>query len=199
MLSVQIGTCRIAIRFSFFALLAFCCIFTGIGIGLSCFFAAILHESAHLLMMWLFGAPPDIAELSAMGCRVEVARENRLTDRQQALISLAGPGGNLFAALASWAVGLGSDFAGINLAMCLMHSLPIEPLDGGLALRYVLRNRFGVERAEQASRVVSLICLFPLAAAGYFLLLRTKYNFSLLALSMYLTVYLFLGKDYSQP
>lgn len=199
MLRFQVGKCRIVVKFSFFALLAFCCIFTGIGIGLSCFLAAILHESAHLLLMWYFGAPPDAAELSAMGCRVKGSGGNRLTDRQQAMISLAGPWGNLVAAVISWGIGVGGDFMGINLAMCILHSLPAEPLDGGLAVRYWLRSRFGEERAEWLSRAVSLAFLFPLAAAGYLLLLRTKYNFSLLALSLYLTLYLVLGKDYSQP
>lgn len=103
-----------------------------------------------------------------------------------------------FLLAASFGLG-GSGFAGANLALGIAHSLPIEPLDGGLALRYLLRQRHGALWAEKASRIVSAAFLFPLAALGFLIVLRTRYNYSLLALSVYLMLYLVLGWDLTQP
>ncbi len=89
-------------------------------------------------------------------------------------------------------------FARANLALALVHSLPVEPLDGGLALRYLLRGLLGAGRAEKISRISSALCVFPLALLGFWVLLRTRYNYSLLALSLYLMLYLVLGKDDAQ-
>lgn len=191
--------CRVEVRFSCFALLAFCCIFTGMDGGASFLGAAALHEAAHLGVMWGLGAPPERVVLSALGCRVEPGRNRPLPDRAQSLVSLAGPGVNLLAFLALAALGwAGHPFARANLALGLLHSLPVEPLDGGLALRYLLRDFFGAERAEQISRITSALCVFPLALLGFLVLLRTRYNYSLLALSLYLMLYLVLGKDDAQ-
>ncbi len=44
---------------------------------------------------------------------------------------------------------------------------------------------------------VSLLFLFPMAVLGFLILLRTRYNFTLLAMSLYLMLYLLLGKDLS--
>lgn len=199
MLGFYIGKCTCIVKFSFLALVAFCCIYSGVGIGFSCFLATLLHEGSHLLTMQFFGVLPEKAELSIMGCRVEIGGYSQLNDKQQSLISLAGPCGNLLTALFVWTVGNYNSFVGVNLAMCIAHSLPIEPLDGGLALHYILRSHFRKDKAEIISRVISSLLLLPLSVLGYYLLLQTKYNFSLLALNLYLTAYLLFGKDYSQP
>ena len=39
--------------------------------------------------------------------------------------------------------------------------------------------------------------LLPLWVLGFWVLLRTRYNYTLLALALYLMLYLVLGKDYS--
>lgn len=197
MFTLKLGRCRIEIHFSCFALLAFCCIFTGMGGSAAFFLAALFHESAHLAAMWALGAPPEKVILSALGCRVEPRRDSFLSDRSQALISLAGPGVNLFFSLLFSAFGQ-SGFAGINLALGMIHSLPVEPLDGGLALRYLLRSRWGAQRAEKISKITSVLFIFPLAVLGFLVLLRTRYNYSLLALNVYLMLYLVLGKDDAQ-
>ncbi|WP_305116482.1 hypothetical protein [Acutalibacter muris] len=93
----------------------------------------------------------------------------------------------------------GSAFWGASFALALTHSLPIEPLDGGLALRYFLRGKYTYEKAEQISRMISTILLVPLAILGFSILLRTRYNYSLLALSIYLMLYLVMKWDYTQP
>lgn len=186
--------------FSFFVLIAFCCIFTGAEGGLACFWAVSVHETAHLIVMGIFGAWPARVVLSALGCRVEVYNQGSLTDSRNILVSLAGPGANWLSMILAIALGFGSDtFCGASFALAFAHSLPIEPLDGGLALRYYLRRKFTEVKAEKMSRIISTLFLVPLATLGFLVLLHTRYNYSLLALSIYLMLYLVLKWDLTQP
>ena len=86
-------------------------------------------------------------------------------------------------------------FAQASLTLGIFHCLPIEPLDGGLALRALLSSFLKSERAEKITFIVSLVLLFPLAVLGFLILLRTRYNFSLLLMSLYLMLYLVLKRD----
>lgn len=54
----------------------------------------------------------------------------------------------------------------------------------------------GQQRAARAATAVSLVFLIPLAVLGFWVLLRTRYNFTLLAMSLYLMLYLVLGRDF---
>ena len=200
MLAFHIGPCRVQLNFSFFALIAFCCIFTGAKGGLACFLAVCLHEASHLAAMLTLGADPEKVVLSALGCRIEITGQIVLTDRHNIWISLAGPLANWASAAISLVFSLSnSAFFGASFAMALAHSLPIEPLDGGLALRYYLRGKYDQDKAEQISHIISLLFLIPLATLGFLVLLNTRYNYSLLALALYLMLYLVLKWDLSAP
>ena len=170
------------------------------GGGIACFLAVCLHEFAHLALLWVFGAFPPQIVISALGCRAVLKGEQTLSDLCHMAVSLAGPGANWLSFLAAFCLGSGGSlFAGASLALAITHSLPVEPLDGGLALRYLLRSRLGADKAEGVCRVLSALFLFPLAVLGFFVLLHTRYNYSLLALSLYLMLYLVLKWDYTQP
>lgn len=196
MLAFTIGGCRLELKFSCFALLAFCCLFAGFSGGAFLFLAAALHEFFHLAVLFWFHAPPRYAKISALGCRLELDPEKRLSYWRNAAVSLAGPVGNLacFGIMALFG-GQSHVFAEACLALGVFHCLPIEPLDGGLALRAVLSGLMDPKRAGKITFFLSLIFLLPLAVLGFLVLLRTRYNFSLLAISLYLMLYLVLKRD----
>lgn len=198
MTSFTLGACQVRLGFSCFALLAFCCLF--LGAGSSAFFlaAALLHELAHVAILFVLRAPPALVQLTALGCRMVPNRERTLSYGQAALVSWAGPGVNLLCAGGMLAAGeTAHPFFFASLGLGLLHSLPIEPLDGGLALRSLLSLRLGPRRAGRFATGVSLLFLFPMAVLGFLILLRTRYIFTLLAMSLYLMLYLLLGKDLS--
>jgi len=191
-----IGGCRLELKFSCFALLAFCCLFAGFSGGAFLFLAVVLHEFCHLAVLFLFHAPPRYARISAMGCRLVLNPEKTLSYWQNAAVSLAGPMGNLVCfGIMSICGGQNHIFAAASLALGVFHCLPIEPLDGGLALRAVLCGFMDREKAGRITFFLSLILLMPLAVLGFLVLLRTRYNFSLLAMSLYLMLYLVLKRD----
>ena len=195
--SWSFGPCRVEVSFSAFALLAFCTLFAG-GTSSALFLLALLaHEFAHLAALFILHAPPKRCRLSALGCRLELDPTCPLSHIRSALVSLAGPCGNLLLFLLCAVLEQGgSQFGAANLILGAFHLLPIEPLDGGLALRAVLTKRFGGPAAGKIVAVCSVLILFPLSVLGFLILLRTRYNFSLLALCLYLMLYLVLKQDF---
>ena len=199
-LGFSLGGCRFAIGFSCLALGTACCLFAGLETGGWLLLAMLLHEGGHLLALGAFRAPPRLVALSALGCRMELDPQKPLAPAQGAAVSLAGPGTNLLAFGLLSLEGLGGHpFALANLGLGLLHSLPIPPLDGGLALGAFLRQRLEEEKAACWAKMLSLVFLFPLAVLGFLVLLRTRYNFSLLALSVYLMLYLVLKGEAPAP
>jgi len=63
---------------------------------------------------------------------------------------------------------------------------PMEYLDGGQFLYFQLAGRLGEERADRICFYISLVVLALIATAGFFLLIRSGLNFTLLGLSVYL-------------
>ncbi len=196
MLSVSLGNCRLQFKFSAFALLAFCCLFAGFSGGAFFLLAVGLHESAHLAVLCLLHAPPKRAVFSALGCRLELNPQKKLGYGGSGLVSLAGPAVNLLCFGGMALLGKASHpFAAASLTLGAFHSLPVEPLDGGLALRAFLCVFLKESMAGKIVFFLSLAFLLPLGTLGFLILLRTSYNFSLLALSLYLMLYLVLKRD----
>ena len=165
MVAFPLGSCQVRLGFSCFALLSFCCLF--LGADGSAFFlaAAACHEAAHVAMLFWLKAPPATVQVTALGCRIIPNREKLLSYRQMAAVSLAGPGMNWLLAGALALLGQGeSYFAGANLVLGVLHSLPIEPLDGGMAFHSLLCARMKASTAAQVSTALSAACLLPLAA-----------------------------------
>ena len=73
----------------------------------------------------------------------------------------------------------------------------IATLDGGAALYAILSVRLGEKKASFWASFFSFVILVPLAALGFWILLRNPYQFSLLFISVYLMGVLVLQKtDY---
>ncbi|MBQ1814721.1 MAG: peptidase M50, partial [Ruminococcus sp.] len=77
-------------------------------------------------------------------------------------------------------------FAAANLSVGLFNSLPVLSLDGGQLLWLLLCRRCTPATAEKVVNALTFACILPLAALGFWLLLRER-NVSLLFVSAYLT------------
>ena len=193
----RLGGCGVELGVSCFILVAFACLFMG-DRAPAMLLCVLCHEGGHLLALAAFGMAPRRAVLSALGCRMVLPPGPGLPWGRAAVVALAGPGANLLCFCACWLAGRASGAVGLcSLSLGLLHLLPIQPLDGGLALRRLLEARLSPGGAERAGRWVSAGLLAPLWVLGFLVLLRTRYNYSLLALALYLMLYLVLGADYA--
>ena len=163
------------------------------AVGLAC---AAIHEAAHIAAMRALGEFPQEMRFTAFGIDL-VRRGEKRGYLRDALVSLAGPAANLVAAGLCYAVFQRKYelFLVMNLLLFGLNILPIAPLDGGQAMRALLCRRLAPETADRAVAAVSFFALVPLAAAGFFVLLRSRGNFTLLAAAGYLTALLLMKRE----
>ena len=154
--------------------------------------AATLHESGHIFAMIAKKHKPKQVNLRIFS--IDIIDTNRISRdyNRDIFILLSGPLTNLifgdiaFVVYKLFDVASCLIFAYANLFLALLNLLPIESLDGGQILFNLLLRRFKLQTAEKISFSFSVVTLLPLAILGFYVLLLSKYNFSLLILSCYL-------------
>ena len=156
-----------------------------------------IHELGHITAMTALGYTPCTLRLTVFGARLQHTGSLTQTYWKDFLVSVSGPLCNILSFSLLLAVGRFSAPsvwqavrvpAYTHLAVGAFNLLPVEPLDGGQAVSAVVHRLFSVQTADVIMNFVTFCFLVPLAAAGFFVLFRSQYNYSLLALAVYLTV-----------
>lgn len=196
-MTFTIRGCRVTVGFLFLAVLAlfFTLDHSGIvPVGAAC---AALHEGAHLAVMGAVGEGPQEIRFTAFG--IDIIKSGRVNRsyRHDILVSLSGPLANLAAAALCYLAFRMQFvlFLAANLFLFALNILPVVPLDGGQALISLLCIHMEPEKAVKIVSVISFFVLVPLAAAGFFVLLRSRWNFSLLFAACYLMALLLMKKE----
>ncbi|HZJ78861.1 MAG TPA: site-2 protease family protein [Clostridia bacterium] len=83
----------------------------------------------------------------------------------------------------------------VNCGLGALNLLPIEPLDGSRVLHALLSRKLSESRSEQITRAVSFAFLLPLAACGFYILIKSGYNITLLIVVIYASVLLMFKKN----
>lgn len=199
MLSFCVNGCRISIHFLFIAAVTFLILCDTQGTVLAGVTAAALHESAHLTAMFLLKVPPKQVRLHPFG--IDIVRSDGVDHSygKDAIISVCGPAMNLAIAGIFFFIHnqVFTRFMLANVVLGVFNFLPVETLDGGQALYAGLCIRLKTERAALCVRILSFLTLIPLAAMGFLILFQSRYNFTLLLVTIYLTILLVVKKGYS--
>ncbi len=161
------------------------------GMALWCLAASAMHEMGHFAALLLCGGRPALIAVGIFGVRVEQDRHAPLGYGKNLVVSLTGPAVNALSCLLLLLCGA-ADTAPfmVHGTMAMMNLLPVEPLDGGQALFCALAPHMDEPKAERIVLAVSVLTILPLAAAGFYVLLRSGYNISLLAVCGYLILLL---------
>ena len=139
-----------------------------------CFLAAILHELGHVLMMLLCGVHVRAIRLRLFDVLIQA--DDAPSFKADVLITMP----------VSMKVALP------HLALGIFNLLPMMSLDGGHLLEIFMDKRFSPRATSITLRVTTFVFLLPLMTAGLYVLLNSGYNYSLLIISIYLIVLLFL-------
>ncbi len=156
-----------------------------------CLFASLLHEIGHALAMCMLHDKPSKITMGFFGMRIQREKMQHISYGGSAFVSLSGPFMNvLFVLLFSLlhnpvAASVHTVIGGFNL-------LPVYSLDGGEALYALLCKQYTEEKAATVLKMVSCFVVFPLLILGFYLFMCSRYNFSLLAVSVYLILLIFL-------
>lgn len=187
MLSLRIRNTRLEIRFGFLAVPALILTLGGGAHLLPALFAAAVHEAGHILAAHICGARIHSVRFGAMGIRM-LGNLHTLSFLRQAAVSLAGPLMNLLCFFLC--LPLPRAYCAIQLCLFLFHILPAVPLDGGTALYCALCSVLSEKNASRWCVGISVTLSFLLGVLGFSILLRSKGNFTLLAVAVYILFYL---------
>lgn len=189
-MTTKFKDCTIKISFFFALTLTLIGIFDKTNSALLCLFSALLHECGHLSALFLFKETPKEIVFTPFGIRIERKNSNTLSFSKEAVCAFAGPLVNLILAF----IFKGSYFSKINLAIGFLNLLTCEPLDGSKILENILKTKMNFEKAERISLIVSCVTVFPVSILGFILLFQSRYNFSLLIVSVYLIFFIAIKK-----
>lgn len=160
---------------------------------LLCFFAVVLHELCHVLMMKLRGVKICGISISAFDIRIIERGRYSLGFSSDLLVTLSGPFVNILLFLVF--CDFSFEFAVINLFLGLYNLLPAAGLDGGQMLFLILSKRFSPAKSAFITDIVTVVISVPMFIVGLAILFYSKYNFSMLFISLYLILTVFLKED----
>ncbi len=190
-MTFKAGGSRINVSFFFFVTICIALVLDTTNTAVLALCAAAVHEGGHLVCMLAFGERPSRIFVAPFG--FSITRFSNSGYRREMLIALAGPFANIFVAFAMMLVMLFGHVHGllkpiaVNIALAVFNLLPIEPLDCGRAVRCFLMCKMNSARAEKTVFGIGIVFLIPLSALGFYVLIKSKYNITLLLASIYLS------------
>ncbi|MCH5298290.1 MAG: site-2 protease family protein [Ruminococcus sp.] len=143
--------------------------------------------------MKLCGFSPNGIKISLFNIEIIETSRHYIDFKADIMITAAGP----LVGIATYLIALPicTAFAYVNLLIGLFNLLPAASLDGGQLLYLFLSKHFSGEKSAKIVDIVTLVASFPLLLVGILVLLNSYYNFSLLFLSLYLILSIFIRKD----
>lgn len=190
---MKISFCKINIFISYplVALLCMSVIASKNTITVIAVLSAVLHETGHLAVMRRFS--DDEIDVRAGVFELAICDYSREVSgyRRDIAVTCAGPVVNIVL----WAVffilykytmwDTAHNIAMVNISLGIFNLLPIETTDGGQLLKIILAKTLSVTAADRVMLVVSIVFIIPVAVAGFYILLNSAYNYTMLAAVIY--------------
>lgn len=160
-----------------------------------CYFSAFLHEMAHTFTAFLIGIEPSYIAFFPFGVNLRVKSKIIYSISDEILLYMSGPLLSAVLALLSQTFFKNSYFYYNNLGLFLFNILPILPLDGGMVLKRILSEKIGNRHAERALKFNSVILIIALILFEVWLVIRNRYNFSLIFVIVFLIANIFTNNE----
>lgn len=183
---------RVEFGFSFVLVVTLMLLFSDQRIVLLSVLSSLLHECGHLFMMKLFGEKIERIIFGAFGVRIEKLSFSSLSYKKEIAVSLGGIIANFILFLISFIIYIifhlhsALIFAIINVLIAFMNSLPLKSLDMGRVIKLFLMMKFGEERTQKITSLISLIFFLVFSAFTALYCAFINVNFSLIAVAIYL-------------
>ena len=156
--------------------------------------SAMLHETGHLLFMFLFHQRVHSVTFGCFGVRIDREFSSSLSYKKEALIALGGIMVNFIIAISGTIYYhlYGSVFSlkltAVNIIIALFNMIPLDTLDMGRVLRYTLLYCTDENKCDRILNVISIVFVNLLAGICFIYSLFIGFNLSLIATTVYLYV-----------
>ena len=193
---------KVEITFWFVALITFIFSLNAPSNVLVTVFSSILHETGHLLIMTSVGNKPQAIRFEITGMNIIRQQDFQISTKNEVLIALGGPFVNLICFLISVVFLCICEneniltFGCINLILMIFNLLPINKLDGGLALYYILSQKFDNLTCTKILKITSVFFIALIYVWGIYAFVSSKYNISLIIIAIFLTLSMFSCNEY---
>lgn len=194
---------KIKISFDYITV-AFICIMIICGNDtkyLTAMLCTVIHECGHIVVMLRHGRGQIDVSVNLFNIAISDKDRNCRSYREDIMIICAGPLANILTAAVFGIIYVFFpdsrifDTVMISIALAVFNLLPMESTDGGQLLYIFLCRRIPQQTARRIMTVITLIVLVPVAALGFFVLLQSKYNYTLLFSAMYLAALIIIRND----
>ncbi len=178
-----------------FPLAAALCIVLCVDSSMTAFCALInacLHELGHIAVLKAYGCKIKSITLSVFDISIKKT-DCALSINSEIAVALSGAAANIFCALLflvtylCFNIDIFRTLSLSALVLACFNLLPVASLDGGCALMLLMMKRLSLDKASRILDIISGIVLLPMTVCGIILLIKSKYNFTLLFTSCYLT------------
>lgn len=186
-----LGT-KIYVSFFFMAAITLMLATDRTGYMLPTLFAVIIHEAAHLFVMWVQDSAP--LSIRLIPASVQINQKFSFSPKNDILIATAGPAANLilsaclyfnYAAFGNLTV---LYYSLLNLIIGLFNLLPVRGLDGGTILYTLICKWQGEDKAALIMRLITIILAVAVIFVAVTLAFSRKFNISFFIVGIYLLV-----------
>jgi stage IV sporulation protein FB len=185
------GKTEIRFQFIYVAIMCLVLVLDKRGGIFFCFLASFFHEIGHIIVLLLFKQPIEAVEFSVFDIKIRCNYHLKFFGTMAVILS--GVATNFLLALIF--IRVIPLFAYANLFMGIFNILPVSTLDGGQALKLLLNRFINRNKSVIIVNILTVIVSIPVFSLGILILLNTGYNFSFLALGIYLILTLVYNKD----
>jgi stage IV sporulation protein FB len=193
---------KVEITFWFIALITFIISLNAPSNVLITVVSSLLHEIGHLLIMTSVGNKPQAIRFEITGMNIIRQQDFQISTKKEVLIALGGPLINFICFLISVVILCIYEneniltFGCINLILMIFNLLPINKLDGGLALYYILSQKFDNLTCTKTLKITSVFFIALIYIWGIYAFVSSKYNISLIIIAIFLTLSMFSCNEY---
>lgn len=198
-MNIKILNYKIHIDFSFVFIITLLFFINKSFYVISALLASSIHEFGHLIVLKKIRTKSEQLDIDFRLFKLNIVDQNKLSTSffEDLKVLIAGPFLNFATFILFFTMSkiLINDklyfFALENLFLFIFNLLPIAPLDGGQILFIILSFKFNFLLAKKIVSITSFILVYILSFFGFFLFLYSKYNISILLLSMYMIYFLY--------
>lgn len=202
-MNIKILNYKIHIDFSFIFFITLLFFINKSFFVISALLASMIHEFGHLIMLKKTTKANKI-DIDFSLFKLNIIDQNRSFTSffDDLKVLLAGPILNFFTFILFFAISKVSKndnlcfFALENLFLFIFNLLPIAPLDGGQILFIILLSKYNFLLVQKIISTISFILIYIMAFIGFFIFLYSKYNISILLLSVYIIFFLYKKIDF---